>query len=123
MASAGRWPDVCAALFGLLLLPLAADHGGYYPPAWGWSALLLVWAASLGLILRADARLSRPELALVAAMIALLAWTLVSNLWTASPTRTMLESQRVAAYVGAAVAVLVVVRGRSYGALLGSAWC
>jgi hypothetical protein len=118
----GHWPELCASVLGLLLIPLAADHGGYYPPAWGWSALLLLWAASLGLILRTDLRLRVPEVALLAAITALLVWTVVSTLWTASPTRTVLEGQRLAVYLGAVAAVLVLVGTRSYRALLVSVW-
>ena len=117
-----RWPNAGASLLGLLLTLLAAEHGGYYPPAWGWSALLLLWAALLGLILRTHPRLTGRELTLLAAVTGLLVWTLISNLWTASTTRTMLEGQRDAVYVGAVAAVLLGVRPRSYRALLGSAW-
>jgi O-antigen ligase len=118
-----RWADARAALIGLLLLPLAADHGGYYPPAWGWSVLLLLWGAGLALLLRADVRVRAPEVALLGVVTALFAWILCSNLWTGSPTRTMLESQRAALYIGAVGAILLLVRGASYRALLGAAWC
>jgi hypothetical protein len=118
-----RWAHGRAVLLGLLLLPLAASHGGYYPPAWGWSALLLLWGASLGLLLRSDIRVRAPELAVLAAATGLFGWTLCSTLWTASPTRTVLESQRVALYIGAVGAVLLLVCAASYRVLLAAAWC
>jgi hypothetical protein len=118
-----RWHSLPAALLGLLLLPLAVAHGGFYPTAWGWTALVLVWAAALGLILGTDLRLQRLELTLVVAATGLLAWTLASSAWSASTTRTMLEGERVAVYVAAVIALLTLVTVRSYRVLLTSAWC
>jgi hypothetical protein len=118
-----RWADARAALLGLLILPVAASHGGYYPPVWGWSALLLLWGAALALLLLADVRLRASEVAVLAAATGLFAWIVCSNLWTGSPTRTMLESQRAALYVGAVGALLLLVSGASYRALLGATWC
>jgi hypothetical protein len=117
------WRSLPAALLGLVLLPLAASHGGFYPTAWGPTALILAWAASLALILGTGQRARGLELVLLAAVSALMAWTLLSDAWTASTTRTMLEGERAAVYVAAVAAVLTLVSLRSYRTLLTAAWC
>ena len=50
-------------LLGALLTGLvSADHGGYWPTAWGWATLALVWAAGIALVFGGEA-VSRLELA------------------------------------------------------------
>ena len=45
-----NWP--VAALAAGIAAALAFDDGGYFAPAWGWSALALFWVAGLALFLR-----------------------------------------------------------------------
>jgi hypothetical protein len=89
---------------------LLAYDGGYFPVSWGWSALLLAWAAALGALLRPRLAVSRRELAFVGALVAFAIWTGLSYLWSDSPFRAVLESQRVAVYVALAAAAIVLVR-------------
>jgi len=105
-----------------MVAPLAAANGGYFPTAWGWSALVLLWVAALALLLRRDVRLGRLELTALAAVAGLAAWTLASYAWTSSKTQTVLEVERTLVYVGGMAVALLVARRRSYGALLTGAW-
>jgi tetratricopeptide (TPR) repeat protein len=116
------WDDARAALLGaVVLMPLAAVNGGYWPTAWNWSALAFLWIAAVGLVLLAPS-IGRLEIAIVGALLAVLAWTGASALWSADVGQTVLETQRGLVFLGALAAVLVVVRGSSYRALLLGIW-
>jgi hypothetical protein len=106
----------------VLVAALAFGNGGYGSISWGWSALAFIWVAGLALALRVDPRASALELTALAAFAGVLAWTLLSNLWTFSATRTMLEGQRTVVYVAGLAALLLVGRRASYRALLVGVW-
>jgi tetratricopeptide (TPR) repeat protein len=117
------WPRVAAALFGFLVIALlAAGDGGYWPTAWGWSALGFCWLAIMALLFRDRIELAASERAVLLLFFALFAWTFASVLWTTSMGRTVLEVERTLAYVVALLAVLLFVRRRSYEWLLGGIW-
>jgi hypothetical protein len=101
------------------VLALAAADGGYFSETWGWSALAYLWLAGLALIVRSRIRLGGLDLALLGALTALAAWTLLSTAWSASPAQTPLEAQRALVYVAALAAVLLVTGRRSVPTLLG----
>jgi hypothetical protein len=100
---------------------LAADGGGYWPTAWGWSALVLAWAGGLALVLR-EGHVSRLELCWTGGFAALTGWTALSWLWTSSKTATALEVERTLVYLLAAIAVAAVARAAAYHGLLWGAW-
>lgn len=114
-AAAARGRDVHTAVgqFGLgvsvggTVVGLSLVHGGYAPAVWGWTALLGFWATLLGLLFRADRRVDRAGLALVAGVLAVAGWTALSSIWTQSVPRTMLEVERDLVYVAIAAAVLL----------------
>jgi hypothetical protein len=99
---------------------LARHFGGWYPSTWGWASVGLLFVAACALILRQDIRLGRLEIALVAALVALTAWTGLSWLWSNSPPRSMLELERTSMYLAGTLAFLVVARRRSFVAILAS---
>lgn len=116
------WDDVRAALLGILLVtPLAAVNGGYWPTAWNWSALAFLWIAAVALILGVPA-VSRAEVAMLSALVALLVWTGVSTAWSSDVGQTVLETQRAVVYVGVLAAALLLARGSSYRSLLIGVW-
>ena len=106
---------------GLVTGILAADEGGYWPTAWGWSALVLAWLGLVGLVLRAG-RIGRLELAFAGLLAAFVGWTGLSVLWTSSTTQTVLTTEQAVVYVLAAVAVVGVVRAGSYHGLVWGVW-
>ena len=106
---------------GLVTGILAADEGGYWPTAWGWTSLVLAWVGLVGLVLRAG-RISRLELAFAGLLAAFVGWTGLSALWTSSTTQTVLTVEQTLVYALAAVAVVGVVRAGSYRGLVWGVW-
>jgi hypothetical protein len=120
---AAVWSKGRAALLSLLgVSTLAASDGGYWPTAWGWTAIAFCWLAALALVFQGRHELGRLEVAVLAALAGLLAWILLSVLWTSSAGRSMLEAERTAAYGAGLLAALVFTGSRSYRALLGGIW-
>ena len=116
-------PQAVAAFFGFLVLaPLAASDGGYWPTAWSWTALALCWVAVIALLVRERIRVAAAERVVVILFTVTFAWILVSLLWTSSVGRTVLEAERALAYLVAIVAALLLVRARAYQALLAGTW-
>ena len=116
-------PNTVAALLGFLVVaPLAASDGGYWPTTWGWTAFGLCWIALVALVLRERIRFAGAERLFLGVLAAFLAWVLISVLWTSSVGRTVLEGERMLVYVVAILAAFVLVRTRSYPALLGGVW-
>ena len=116
------WADVRAVLLVLLTITaLAAANGGYWPTAWSWSSLALLWIAGLALVLRVPA-LGRLEIATLGALLGLVAWIAASTLWSSNVGQTVLELQRALVYVAGVAAALLILRGSSYKALLTGAW-
>jgi O-antigen ligase len=73
---------------------LALAGGGYDPPAWGWAAIGLAWAAVAGLVLGERPALSSLERVALGALAAFVLWAAASLLWTASVPLTLLDAQR-----------------------------
>jgi tetratricopeptide (TPR) repeat protein len=116
-------PNTMAALLGFLLVaPLAASDGGYWPTAWGWTAFGLCWIALVALFVRERIRFASAELLFLGLIATLFAWVLISVLWTSSVGRTVFEAERMLMYLVAILAAFLLVRTRSYRALLGGVW-
>ncbi len=106
----------------VLVLTLGADSGGYWPTAWDWTALALLFLCAVILIARTDVRIRRLEIVLPAALLGLTLWGVASVAWSASPTQPLLETQRTLSYAAAAFAALLLARSRSYRSLLAGVW-
>jgi hypothetical protein len=106
---------------GLITGILAADDGGYWPTAWGWTALVLTWVAALGLILRSG-EISSLEVAFAGLLAGFTLWTALSLFWTTSATQTMLSVERTLVYVLGAIAAAAVLRAASYRSLVWGVW-
>jgi O-Antigen ligase len=98
---------------------LAGAQGGFFPSAWGWATLPLLWVVAVALALRQRVRLSGAELAFIGLVAAVAAWILLSAAWSVAPAASILESQRGLVYVAAIAAALVVARSRYVGQVLG----
>jgi O-antigen ligase len=98
---------------------LGAADGGYFPPAWGWTALIAFWLVVTWLFLgRAALHGGRLGGAFAGGLIGLAAWTWLSLAWTDNSVQTTLEGFRMLAYAGVAVALVLVVRRETAPALL-----
>src|SRR5829696_7681069 len=111
------WP--VAVVVGVPVLGLAFAQGGYFATAWGWAALGFLWCAAVALVMRRTIRLGVLDVVFVAGVAGLLMWVLLSATWSASPSESALEAQRVLVYIAAVAALVVVVERRSVGWLLG----
>ncbi len=107
--------------FGFVVA-LGANSGGYWPTAWGWSALLLLFICALALLVRSDVHFGVLEAVVPTALLALVCWNVLSALWGSSLTQPAREAERTLVYAAAVFAALLLVRPRSYGALLGGVW-
>src|ERR687888_2382216 len=110
-----EWP---AAGVAAVAVALAFDDGGYFPPAWGWSALALFWVAGLALFRRDRFSFGRFELAMLASFAGFVGWVALSATWSSSTERSILEAQRDLVYLGGLLAVILVARGRPVAELL-----
>jgi hypothetical protein len=98
---------------------LAAADGGYFPPAWGWTALIGLWVAAAWLLLaRVELQSRAFGIVFLGAVAGLAGWTWLSLLWTENTVRTVAEGFRALAYVGVVAALVLVVRRRTAPALL-----
>jgi len=98
---------------------LGAADGGYFPPAWGWTALIALWLVVTWLFLgRAALHGGRLAAAFAGGLIGLAAWTWLSLVWTENTVQTALEGFRMVAYAGVAAALVLVVRRETAPMLL-----
>ena len=98
---------------------LAAADGGYFPPSWGWTALVALWVVAAWLLLgRVELAAGWLGLAFLGAFAGLAGWTWLSLLWTENTVQTALEGFRLIAYLGAAAAFVFVTRRETAPALL-----
>lgn len=94
-----------ALLIAAGLAVLGFENGGFFPPMWSWLSFACACVLLAVALVRAPPRWSRLELATCTALAALAGWTLLSALWSASPSETVREAERALLY-GAAVAVV-----------------
>jgi hypothetical protein len=116
-------PNLLGAAVGFLIVaPLAASDGGYWPTAWSWTTLVFAWAAVLALLFRDAMRISTLERLFLFSLGGFAAWIAASLLWTSSTTRTILEFERALAYLAMLFATVVLLRRGAYRSLLGGVW-
>jgi O-antigen ligase len=101
-----------------VLSALAAFDGGYYAPSWGWTALALVWGTAVAILVRRGLDVSPREVAWVAAFALFTGWIWLSNVWSESPTLTLLDGQRALAYLAGVVFVVLATPRRAAAGLL-----
>ena len=100
---------VALVAFGAVLL-LATDDGGYFPPAWGWSAVVLAWATALALVIGRNVALGRHDFALLGIAAALTGWTALSGIWASAVKAPVLEVERTLVYFALLAGLLVTAR-------------
>jgi O-Antigen ligase len=113
---------LAAALGFLIVVPLAASDGGYWPTAWSWTTLVFAWVALVGLLFRNAVRISMLERLFLVSIGGFAAWILASLLWTSSAPRTVLELERALAYLTLLFATVVLMRRGAYRSLLAGSW-
>jgi O-Antigen ligase len=86
-------------------------------------ALLLCWIAGLVLVMGGTIRFTVWEAAATVSLWLLLGWTVLSGLWSLSTGQSVMETERTLVYAVALLVALLVVKQRSYRALLAGIWC
>ena len=104
-----------------MLTPLAAGNGGYFPPAWGWSAAALLWAAAIAVLVRQEVEFTAAEAVTLSAFGLLTVWMLISAAWSGDTTAAVLEAERMLVYVAGLGSLLLVSRSGAIGSLLAGA--
>jgi hypothetical protein len=99
---------------------VAFSSGGYWSTSWGWVAIASVWVLAVSLVAR-SVSLGGLDLVALGALGAFACWVAVSGLW-GTPARSVLEAERMAMYVVAFAAALVVVRREALVPLIGGVW-
>jgi hypothetical protein len=97
-------------------------NGGYFPVAWGWSGLALLWLAAIGLALGFKVEAGVLDWIFLGGLAGLTGWMFASLLWTSSVPGTVLEGERMLVYLSAGIAGIVLLRRSSVPALLLGVW-
>jgi O-Antigen ligase len=111
---------VCGFAAFAPVFALAAAQGGYFPTAWGWATLPLLWAIVIALLVRPKLTLSDRERVFVTLLAAFAVWIVVSTAWSVAPAETVLEFERAVVYVAAVAAILLLSRRRYSRYVLGA---
>jgi len=106
----------------LLVGALGFANGGYFPVAWGWAALALLWLAAIGLALGVKVEAGVLDWLFLGALAGVAVWTFASLLWTSSVPETVLEGERMLLYLSAGIAGVMLVRRSSVATLLVGVW-
>jgi O-antigen ligase len=123
VARARSWqPTVTGVAVLIGAVALSAESGGYFPRAWGLTALLLLWSAALALVLRDRIRLGRLEWLMIVALSSFALWTALSAYWGPSVSAPIREASRTLVYVAVLLAALLSVRATSVRSLLTGLW-
>src|SRR4051812_11952923 len=86
---------------------LALEAGGYFPRAWIWSGVVLLWIAALAGAFRTPLSIDRRAAVFLGAVALLAGWTLLSATWSVEPQQTLLEARRDIVYLGVAAAAIL----------------
>jgi hypothetical protein len=88
------------------LIWVGVDHGGYFPPAWGWAGLAFGWIATMSALLRKEIEIGRRELVFLGGLASLIAWSAVSLAWTSDVSIGVQDLERDLVYVSAVVVAI-----------------
>jgi hypothetical protein len=113
-------PFVPALIAFVPVAGLAAAQGGYFPAAWGWASVPLLWTAAVALVLRDQVHLSHSERIFLGALASFAGWIAFSAAWSAARAESVSEAERALVYVAAVAALLLVSRARFARHVLGA---
>jgi len=111
---------IAACALGVVLAAgVPAWHGGYFQENWAWLALITLLLSTVLLIVSTTVQCTLLQLVFLGGLVAFACWMTLSALWSHSVTSTLLETQRMLAYVGVVLLAILAVRRRNASALLG----
>jgi hypothetical protein len=91
--SSSRAGWVAGAAPAALIACIAAAQGGYFPTAWGWISLALVWVLAAAIVAGVP-RLGREEAMWMLALAAFVVWVALSAVWSQDVPQTVQEVLR-----------------------------
>lgn len=98
-----------------------ASEGAYFSQSWGWVALAFLVPTTVVLILDRAGVPGRLRIAFAVCMSALAGWTILSALWSISPSSSIRDFERTLVYVSLAFAIaLLLRRGDATGLFAGA---
>lgn len=100
------------------VVALAFSSGGYFPSEWGLVTLAFLLVLLAVIVLADRVEISRPALALLAALTALGLWQVASVLWSDGTGPPVLEAERTLLYLAAAAALVLCLTPATVPALL-----
>lgn len=101
-----------------VLAALTFRSGGYFPSEWGIELLGLGLAGLLAVLVRDRPAVARLDTVLLAGLLGLAVWTLVSVAWSPGADQPVLAAERVLVYLTGCGALLLAVSGERVQALL-----
>ena len=108
-----------AAAVPLVLVPaLGLSQGGFPPHTWVWAGALAGWAAALAAVLSDDAGALRAAWGWPVCLTGLLAWTLLTAIWSVEPAQSVLDARRTLVYAAVLLALLLLARRRATPSLV-----
>jgi hypothetical protein len=109
---------VSAAVVAATVVLVASDQGGYFPTAWGWSALALAGVAVTWLMVSGRTDAGFADGAFLLALLALTAWVGLSIAWSVNQAQSVLELERGLVLLAGCAAFLMLARRRELHALV-----
>jgi hypothetical protein len=104
-----------------LVITLAGfAQGGYFPTAWGWTALALLWVVLASLLVARPERVSTGAVVSVGALSCYLALTALSSIWATGANGPIRSAQLAVVYVAGLVAALLSIKRGGERAALGA---
>lgn len=95
----------------IVLVPaLGAVQGGFQPDAWVWAGALAAWACALAVAVSASPGALRRAWPWALGSAALLVWTLLSAIWSAHRSQSVLEARRMLVYAAVVLALVLLAR-------------
>ncbi|MBA3348414.1 MAG: O-antigen ligase family protein [Actinobacteria bacterium] len=113
-ASLVDWAPPTLVAFGSIVA-VGGTQGGYFPSAWGPSAIALLALVGVWLALGASTDGGRLDLAAGLGLLLLIAWITASISWSESPARTTLEVQRALVLLAGVTAILALASRGTHG--------
>jgi O-Antigen ligase len=112
---------IVAVLPAAVVAGLALESGGYFPHAWVWSSVVLLWLAALVLLIGGRVVIGRSGALYIAAAAALTLWALLSVIWSITHSESVLDARRDVVYLAGALAVVVAGSRLTVGVLAAAA--
>jgi O-antigen ligase len=108
-----------AGIAASTIVAVSMADGGFFTNERRWTGLALLCFVAVALLVTDRVELGRVEISALLALTALIAWTLLSAIWSSEPQSSVLETERGLVYLACLVAVLLVSDAVGVASLVG----